>query len=446
MIAALSLATTMLTETATPARAFVDSIGVVTHFAYADTPYGNRFETVAQRLIDLGVRHVRDGVVLGDTLVCERERSLATHGVRFSYVTQPALSAGDIAAWAKCAGPALESFEGPNEYDLSHPAGDTDWAATLRAFQKTLYDAVKGNAALRSCPVIGPSLTSADAFRAVGDLSADLDFGNVHDYFAGHEPETPGYGLGGYGSIEYNLEGARLLSGAKPIVATETGYGTGTGHGDVPDDVQAAYVPRLFLTQFAAGIARTDEYELLDEGPEPFDRFGLLRSDLSPKPAYVALQSLIAALADGDATPRSERLSYSLEGDVPGLRHALFEKHDGRFVLALWIARPTIEPHTKLSYPVPLRTVHVRTDRPAALRALRFDASYRLVAGNTARGGIRVDLDDRVALVEIVPSPPLGLERDLAVNVADAMRDIGPRKSARIRETFGLTRDPNLTE
>ena len=41
----------------------------------------------------------------------------------------------------------------------------------------------------------------------MGDLSSDLDEGNVHEYFAGHAPETRGYGAGGYGSIVYDLAG-----------------------------------------------------------------------------------------------------------------------------------------------------------------------------------------------------------------------------------------------
>jgi hypothetical protein len=391
-------------EQAAAASAFIDSVGVVTHFAYYDTPYAKRFGDVAKRLIELGIRHVRDTVVVGQTLVCERERTLAAHGIRFEYVTQPAMPSAYFSTWAACVGPAIEAFEGPNEYDISHPATDDAWVQTLRTFQATLYDAVKSNASTRALRVIGPSLTSAGAFRAVGDLSAYLDAGNMHDYFGAREPETRGWGAGGYGSIAYNLAAARAVSGTKPIFATESGYGTRDARGDVTEDVQAAYVPRLFLDHFAAGVPRTDEYELLDEGPEPYSHFGLLRSDLTPKPAYTALQSLLQVLDDSDAT-RLDVLRYSLDGDSTGLRHELFEKHDGTFYLALWVERPSIEPDTRERLAVPLRIVRVRTEEDAELTPFTYDATNRLVPGRASRRELALSLDDRVAIVRVRTAP-----------------------------------------
>src|SRR4028119_590406 len=43
------------------AFAFVDSICLNTHWSYYDTPYGQKYNAVKQKLVDLGVRHVRDG-------------------------------------------------------------------------------------------------------------------------------------------------------------------------------------------------------------------------------------------------------------------------------------------------------------------------------------------------------------------------------------------------
>jgi len=49
-------------ETAVGADAFVDSVGVNVHLHYNDTSYGN-FASVERSLKDLGVRHIRDGLI-----------------------------------------------------------------------------------------------------------------------------------------------------------------------------------------------------------------------------------------------------------------------------------------------------------------------------------------------------------------------------------------------
>jgi hypothetical protein len=344
-------------QAAQPASRFVDSIGINTHLSYWDTPYGKRFPEVAELLERSGIRHVRDGVVLGQTRVCDEERELASHGIRFDYVTQANPSAADLLEWARCTGPAIESFEGLNEYDISHPRNDTDWAATVRRSQQALYREVKSSPHLRSLSVVGPSLTSAGAARRVGDLSDAMDYGNIHNYFGGHEPGTPGWGLGGYGSIAFNVAVGRTVAGGKPILATETGYGTSPSSGDVPENIQLAYVPRLFLDQFAAGIVRTDLYELVDEGGPPYANFGLLTSDLRPKPAFTALSDTIALLAD-DREPRTlARIPLSLAGDLAGVRDLILEKHDGRTYVAVWQVAAGIEPKTRLPLPIATRDV-----------------------------------------------------------------------------------------
>ena len=53
----------------------VGSIGVNTHFGYTDRPYATRFDAVAVKLGELGVRHIRDGVD-GRSAVAARIRGL----------------------------------------------------------------------------------------------------------------------------------------------------------------------------------------------------------------------------------------------------------------------------------------------------------------------------------------------------------------------------------
>ena len=75
-------------ERARPADAFVDSIGVTTHFNYDDTPYGN-FAAVEQALTGLGVRHIRDGSDRG-YVWDEWKRLHDRHGIRVTAVFSPA--------------------------------------------------------------------------------------------------------------------------------------------------------------------------------------------------------------------------------------------------------------------------------------------------------------------------------------------------------------------
>jgi len=403
MFYATLVASALQLESVRSAAQFVDSIGVNVHLSYWDTPYGKRFPEVAALLERSGIRHVRDGVVLGQQRVCDEARELAAHGIRFTFVTQPARTAADLRTWAACVGPAIEAYEAPNEYDISHPGSDAHWADTLRTFQKSLYAWVKETPALAKLPVIGPSLTSKAAFATVGDLSAYLDFGNMHDYFAGHEPGTPGWGAGGYGSIAYNIDAAQAVSKAKPIAATETGYATGNAPGNVPEAVEAAYVPRMFLDQFAAGVVRTDEYELIDEGGAPFGTNGLLDGNLQPKPAFTALASMIALLAD-DASPASlARVPLELGGDAAGIRHELFEKRDGRCYLAIWQEAPSVEPKTQLPLPVATRKVTLTLGEGwQAKRVFAYGDDDALAASTVPRAGaLPVAVRDRVVFVEI---------------------------------------------
>ncbi len=88
-------------------------------------------------------------------------------------------------------------------------------------------------------------------------------------------------------------------------------------------------------------MARTFWYELLDLKPDPERKdvernFGLLRTDgVTKKPAGLALQHLVALLADPGATFAPGRLDYSLSDEK--VRHVLLQKRNGEFWLALWL-------------------------------------------------------------------------------------------------------------
>src|SRR5579875_3786384 len=76
-------------ETPLPADQVVDSVGINLHLHSTDTPYAN-FPLVRDSLVDLGIRHVRDGLI--DTTWLEyyrRYRDLAGLGIRGLFITSP---------------------------------------------------------------------------------------------------------------------------------------------------------------------------------------------------------------------------------------------------------------------------------------------------------------------------------------------------------------------
>ena len=62
LMVSAGMAATTVTETPTSADAFVDSMGIDTHFLYFSTPYVTRYDTVRGLLDGLGARHIRDGL------------------------------------------------------------------------------------------------------------------------------------------------------------------------------------------------------------------------------------------------------------------------------------------------------------------------------------------------------------------------------------------------
>src|SRR5437879_10648988 len=126
------------------AAEFRDSIGVQTHASYYDTAYGD-WPRIVQKLDDLGVDHLRDGIYANPDWAEWNERYYsavelaAAHGKRFLFgMGEPGYRAGSLdqliaMAHGRLRG-AVEGFEGPNEFDLTH--GGDDWQAGLRAYQE----------------------------------------------------------------------------------------------------------------------------------------------------------------------------------------------------------------------------------------------------------------------------------------------------------------------
>lgn len=332
------------------ATGFLDSLGVNVHMTYYDTAYA-RLDEWAARLDELGVRHVRDGLVLDNPRYVDDYRRLARQGVRATLIVgEPVGPSLELAAGPLR--PVVEALEAPNEADATL---GPDWEATLERLLPELHAATE-EGRLRDVPLLGPSFVGYDNRQAVDDLQRYWDVQNVHPYPGGQEPAA---------NLSREILAVRAKGRGKPIQATEAGYHTAVnatvGQPPVPEEVAAAYLPRMAAEYYAAGVQRTFFYELLDEKPDPGgvdpeQHFGLLRNDLSPKPAFTSLRNLVRVVRRSPGP--GERVPVRTSGaDVESL---LLERRDGSRVLLLWQRASLWDPGSREPHEASDVTVGVR--------------------------------------------------------------------------------------
>lgn len=392
-------------ETPGMADAFVDSAGVNIHLAFYGTLYGDNFSRIMSLLQGLGVRHVRDGIVLGQSNICSENQQLASYGIHVDDVTTPQTNAQTVAQWLSCAGPAVEAFEGPNEYDLS---GNPNWASADVAEQRLLYPAVKS--AAPSLRVYGPAVTTSGAYAAMGDLSSAEDDGNMHDYMAGRNPGNGGWGgtdqFGTYGSMPWNTAVAKQASVSKPIVSTETGYSDTTGVVNaVPPATKARYEMRTLLEHWILGIPRTYFYELVSASGGSFTGFGLTDAAGNPKPAYVAIQNLLKHLSDPGPAFTPTPLKFAVGGSWP-VQHILLQKRNGTYSLILWVEAQEWNPVTSTPIVVSPQPVTLTfMQNPTSLNVTTFndDGTTQQTSLAASGGQATLTATNQVKIIDITP-------------------------------------------
>lgn len=385
--------------------------------------------------------------------------------------------------------PAIDSVEGPNETDnfwtmfqksykgqgwrpkKPGEASDAYDKAVLGSiiqgtigFQSDLYRALKADPATKNLTVIGPALGRTYAPNTIpnplpaGSLAGAVDWGNFHPYPYGGNFD--GYG-GSYDTIvaphDYTHAGnfpsdsmdrddkgspftpLAFVSYAppfapKPMAASETGYPTHRSGSS--ERAQGKYLPRLFCEYFTHGVPRTFWYEMVDEDefPDPNGdnvecHYGIIRKDLTPKPAYIALKSLLTLLKDPHPvrpafTPAALQYSLSVRpvrgytepnsGMVTDydrtqyVHHLLLQKSDGVFYLLLWheIADEDVStaPHRPIQPPAMPTTITL-PPAIAAATVYAYDGGEILqpTKGAVVQGRLQVNVPDQVLVVRLSP-------------------------------------------
>ncbi|CAF1687994.1 unnamed protein product, partial [Adineta ricciae] len=196
---------------------------------------------------------------------------------------------------------AIVSLEAPNEYDVFH-GSDTDWVNNIRNYTILLYRKAQTDEMLRNLSIIGPSLTSLEAYEAVGNMDSYIDYVNLHLYQWGYWPGNEGWdNKSTIPSITYyfNKYARQQSPSGKRVQSTETGYQDDLHNAGLSEEADGKYAPRAFAEFFRRGIYRTFKYELVNQDiPGKEGAFGLLRNDLSEKPSFRAITNLISILND----------------------------------------------------------------------------------------------------------------------------------------------------
>jgi hypothetical protein len=392
-------------ETASPADAFVDSIGVNTHLGYFETPYSYEWPSTFAALKTMGIRHIRDGYFEWGTTnpLYEHHRALAAAGIGCDFVVgyNTSVTPENIVQFRNLVWD-MEAIEGPNEYDDN---GGHGWQGRLHAFLPRV--AQMGQAA--NVPVLGPSFVRMESYQAMGNISRYMTYNNLHVYFGGRNPGAQGWGSTdryghGYGSMGWWTDSGNMDAPGVPQMITETGYITyprvNTPY-TVPESVAAAYVPRTYLEAFVHGVMRTYSYEMIDE-PVLSKGYGLMHQDLSPKPAFTAIANLTGLLSDRGPGFRTGSLNYSLSGDTANVHHLLMQKRDGSFWLALWIEQSIYNPVNNQVTANPRQEVTLDISGPTAHVLHAFDNTGSV--SNTSldnRNSVQIQLTEDVSIVEI---------------------------------------------
>jgi hypothetical protein len=406
------------TEKPMMADAFVDSIGVNTHLI-DDLTDDHLYSLIVQRMQQLGIRHVRDGIFPGQSSAQNNDerRFFAATGANMLALTDCPKPLGYfpgaqtppavVRAFNRNVGNVIEFLEGPNEPDLRNVK---NWAPLTR----TCIARDDRHQAL-PVPYVAPAMGNGLNAPALGNISSLIDVGAIHRYFSGHNPGTKGFLPGGtcgrWEAMSWNVCVARINAGpTAPLFITETGYTTaGTvdssdGSGVIDAKTIGKYISRVLFMDSLAGIQRTYLYELHDDGKDasnPQDGYGLFTYDGTPKPSFHAVRTIIGLLSDRGAAFTPAPLAFGVAG-AGTIRHELFQKRNGTYILAIWNEVSSWNPSTGNDIPVsPSQVVLTFAAAPSKVRyeALNDAGLPATVPVKTRGATVTIAVDDHAAFL-----------------------------------------------
>ncbi|NRT91928.1 hypothetical protein OD350_16075 [Clostridium beijerinckii] len=297
------------------ANTFYNSIGVNTHFAYSDKPYWNYYVNVKDKLISLGVKHIRDGAELETSwkykTIRDRYIDLNNNGIKSTLIVSNSkydsnVTAANFKPFVDDVGNACEAVTGCNEPDLNW---GTDWVNSSNAYQQSVWNTFNSYKT-----VLGFSIGHKTNITSSGNISAWCDYGDAHPYPGGSTPER---------GIDSWLSSLTSEYGNKKIIATETGYNA------VVDAYSTSkYLPRLFAENFRRGVVRSYWYQFVDT-----DGWGLVDSNLNERQSYKAMKNLLCVV--GTSTG-SGSLNFYITEQPTNVRTFLLKQGTNKLLLFVY--------------------------------------------------------------------------------------------------------------
>lgn len=414
---------------------FVGSMGINIHMEYTDTPYGDT-ERIYEALQALGMSHFRDEINNTHAWFVARLKHIGSLGYTLCGVIEGGndypslgsrLESGAVVPMIANLRPEIEAVEGPNEPD--DPTNPPfEYGENFDKFPKgaieesrDLWTIVRKNPEIADLPVVGMSEGTPQDFAKLAAISPvpfpDATYGNLHAYQDG--------GLGDAGLPGY-IYTAKEFAGKRVLWTTEMGYHNNTNYlsdGEqqgVSPRASSIYLPIAFLSGFNHGVMRTFSYELIDEFDDPNPtsesggegHYGLLNYNFTPKPAYTALQNMIALLRDsGGQSFAPGSIAIEFESGPSTMRYTLLQKSTGEFFLAIWNNLPVYQASTaQVSgqdlYPaeVPV-TLRFATPRSFTVYAPNDESGVNPTESYTSSmdsNSISINLPSQVLLIRIV--------------------------------------------
>jgi hypothetical protein len=239
-------------------------------------------------------------------------------------------------------------------------------------FLRVVYPAAKAadpSAAFLAGAIAGLKLDWLSTMLSAGALGS-FDALSIHPYNFSESARTGdawAHDMLATEGVIHRYTGGRDI----PLYITEMGWPTYSGHGGSSLKEAATYLAQMFLLArtlpFLKGIWWYDFRDDGEDGSNMEDNFGLVDSDLEPKPAFAALKAVAHIVGDA-------RGVEDLPTDSPSLRALRFRLRGTNQVLAMWNANQD----------GPIR-VHVVGTTSLQIRSLEPDGYNADASGPDAR-------------------------------------------------------------
>jgi hypothetical protein len=348
----------------------------------------------------LNLRHVRDNFILayaGNGVYSNMASLASGSGPKFDLIADPRqLTTSQVLGQiADIGASAVETVEGANEYDIS---GDPNWPATVTAYQSSLYSTIKGSA--NPYPVFCFSLVGSipSDLTQVGNQSAAIDFGSMHQYNSNVPPVSYASGF------PKTYAAFTAIATPKPVYTTETGFTTTTP--GITQLSAAKYITRTYLDFLAAGIPRTYIYEFADEsnlsGAE--GNYGIVTSSGSPKTAYTWLANLNTILVDSGSAFSPGSLTYTMTGGLANITTSLFEKRNGHYFIVIWDEAVSFNANTNTDIAVPTQPVLISNLSQSFSSWNYYDISVSASPQSSGTSAsVQLNVPDYPVILELIP-------------------------------------------